>query len=534
MLNISNGLALGLLIIPILAFLIVIHELGHFFAARSVGVKVEEFGIGIPPRAKAWRRNGVLWSINWIPFGGFVRVKGEDGVDMSEGSMNRKGPAQRAFFLVAGSAMNFLAAIILSIVIVAFQGVPDTTSNIYIATVANKSPAAGAGWQPGDTIHAVESEVVTTLGQVQAAIGDRAGEEVGVTLRRGDEFIETSLTPRENPPEDEGATGISMAPGSPSILKITDVDPGSAAAAAGWQSGDEIVAIDGIAIEAAVQANSLLSSNYGERIMATVERDGQTLETPLLIPNQAVTLTQVLNDSAASDALLYQGDEVVSVAGQPVVDSRVFLDLLDEAAGSTVPVEVEREGRELTVNLAVPALEEGQNPLDAIGANARVGNPYEAIGVDGVVGRVYNSVPAIEVVQEGWGQFWWMTTTTVEGLRTMVTEGVDREQIIGPVGMGQLTSESLSNSPLPAWVTLTTIVIAISLGLGVLNLLPLPALDGGRLLFVLIEVLRGGRRISPEKEGLVHLAGMVLLLGLMFFVAFGDVSRLVDGRSVFP
>ncbi len=87
--ELSSGLALGLLIIPILAFLIIIHELGHFFAARSVGVKVEEFGIGIPPRAKGWRRNGVLWSINWIPFGGFVRVKGEDGADMGEGSMNR-------------------------------------------------------------------------------------------------------------------------------------------------------------------------------------------------------------------------------------------------------------------------------------------------------------------------------------------------------------------------------------------------------------------------------------------------------------
>lgn len=533
-LAISNGLALGLLIIPILAFLIIIHELGHFFAARSVGVKVEEFGIGIPPRAKAWRRNGVLWSINWIPFGGFVRVKGEDGADMSEGSMNRKGPVQRAFFLIAGSAMNFLAAIILSIVIVAFQGIPDTTSNIYIASVAAQSPADGAGWLPGDTIHAVDGEVITTSAQLQNAIGDRAGEKVGITVRRGDELIETSVVPRENPPGGQGATGISMVPGSPSILRITDVEPGSTAAEAGWQGGDQIVAIDGISIEAAAQANSLLSTNYGERIVATIERDGERLDTSLVLPNQTLTLSQVLNESAAGDALLYPGDKIVAVAGEPVVDAQSFLDGLTANAGETIPIEVLREGREVALELAMPTLEDEQNPADAIGVNASVSNPYEAIGVDGVVGRVYNSVPATDVVQEGWGQFWWMTTATVDGLRTMVTEGVDRDQIIGPVGMGQLTSESLSNSALPAWVTLATIMIAISLGLGVLNLLPLPALDGGRLLFVLIEVLRGGRRISPEKEGLVHLAGMVVLLGLMFFVAFGDVSRLVDGRSIFP
>ena len=90
-----EGLLSGLLIVPILAVLILVHEIGHFVAARSVGVKVEEFGIGIPPRIKGWTRNGVLWSINWIPFGGFVRVLGEDGKNMDQGSMNSKSPLQR-------------------------------------------------------------------------------------------------------------------------------------------------------------------------------------------------------------------------------------------------------------------------------------------------------------------------------------------------------------------------------------------------------------------------------------------------------
>ena len=199
--TISDGLALGLLIIPILAFLILAHEFGHFFAARSVGVQVEEFGIGIPPRAKGWRRKGVLWSINWIPFGGFVRVKGEDGRDMSEGSMNTKGPAQRAFFLAAGSAMNFLVAIVLSILLVAFQGVPDNTEHVYIADVAPGSPAETAGWLPGDSIYAVDGTVVTDQGQLQSLVTDQAGNEIQVDIRRGDEIISTSPTPRENPPD---------------------------------------------------------------------------------------------------------------------------------------------------------------------------------------------------------------------------------------------------------------------------------------------------------------------------------------------
>jgi len=532
--EISNGLALGLLIIPILAFLIIIHELGHFFAARSVGVKVEEFGIGIPPRARGWRKNGVLWSVNWIPFGGFVRVKGEDGTDMGEGSMNRKGPLQRAFFLAAGSAMNFLAAIVLSIMIVAFQGVPDGSTNIYIAQVDPNSPAEGANWQPGDVIHAVDGEVITSSRQLSNAIDDHVGEEVSVTIRRGDELIETSLVPREDPPADEGATGIHMIPGSPSILKITSVDPSSAAAAAGWREGDKIVAVNGIAIEAEAQARNLFAGNVGEQIAVTIERDGQLIETTVEMPNQAVTITQVLADTPASEALMYPGDEIATIAGQPVTDGQSFATLLDEAAGQTVPVEVVREGRTLTLDLAVPQVGDNENVIDLIGVNGRVENPYEALGADGIIARTFNEVPASQVIPEGWNQFWDVTSGTFGGLRDMFTEGVDTDQLVGPVGMGQMTSELLTQSATPPWVTLALITVVISVALGVLNLLPLPALDGGRLLFVLIEVLRGGRRISPEKEGLVHLAGMMVLLGLMFFVAFGDVSRLVDGRSIFP
>jgi regulator of sigma E protease len=193
-----------------------------------------------------------------------------------------------------------------------------------------------------------------------------------------------------------------------------------------------------------------------------------------------------------------------------------------------------REGKAGTVSLKVPAFDESTNPLEAIGLNARIETAYEAIGINGLITPVYEKVPLTQVVPEGWNQFWGFMTVTFDGLQQMATEGVDRDQIAGPVGMGQITSELLSESVVPAWFTVTFLMVVISVGLGILNLLPIPALDGGRLLFVIIEILRGGKRISPEKEGMVHLAGMVILLGLMFFVAFGDVSRLIDGRSMMP
>ncbi len=126
-----GSLSNALYIIPILAILILVHEFGHFLAARRCGVKVEEFGIGIPPRIYGKERNGMIWSINAIPFGGFVRVKGEDAGDMSSDSMNSKSPLQRAFFLTAGVMMNLLLAVVLMIAVIGFQGVPH--SSVYIA-----------------------------------------------------------------------------------------------------------------------------------------------------------------------------------------------------------------------------------------------------------------------------------------------------------------------------------------------------------------------------------------------------------------
>ena len=104
-----------------LGLLVLVHELGHFLTAIWLGIKVEEFGMGIRPKLFGWVRNGVIYSVNAIPFGGFVRVKGEDGDNMESDSMNAKSPGQRAFFLSAGSLMNLLFAVLLMIVVDPFE-----------------------------------------------------------------------------------------------------------------------------------------------------------------------------------------------------------------------------------------------------------------------------------------------------------------------------------------------------------------------------------------------------------------------------
>jgi regulator of sigma E protease len=434
-------------IVPILAVLILVHEFGHFISARLCGVKVEEFGIGIPPRLFGFVRKGVLWSINAIPFGGFVRVKGEDGKNMDPDSMNAKSPAQRAFFLSAGVGMNLLLAVFLMIVVVGFQGIPHNST--YVVDVSAGSPAAKAGWKPGDRLAAVNGDKVESTDEIRNATSSHAGEPITITIERRGKLIETTVTPRKNPPKGEGRVGVQLGQKTIGNLYVEQVAPGSAAAQAGFQPGDRIVSI---------------------------------------------------NDRNVTD------DFVVSTE-------------LERYEGSAVPVVVERGGQLISTQIDVPKKKTGEELTLTAGFQTLRFKP------------IFENVPPLKVVPRGFQEAFNATKQMVLGIKELFSSRENLNQVAGPVGMAQLTSELIQDSVLPLWVTLANIAIVLSLNLALLNLLPIPALDGARLMFVGIEVLRGGRKIPPEKEGLVHLAGMVVLIGLMFVIAFSDVNRIISGQS---
>lgn len=190
--------------------------------------------------------------------------------------------------------------------------------------------------------------------------------------------------------------------------------------------------------------------------------------------------------------------------------------------GFTAPIQFERNGAVTETKLAVPTIDPGADIFTAVGMQKLVADP------------IFERIPALKVVPRGFQEAYGTTVRMIHGIKQLFSSRENLKQIAGPVGMGQLTSELVQNSPFPVWYVLANLMILLSLNLAILNLLPLPALDGGRLLFVLIEVLRGGRKIAPEKEGLVHFAGLVILIGFMFVVGFFDVSRLIGGRSFLP
>ena len=197
-----------LAMIAMVVALVVIHELGHFAVAKFFNVKVNEFGVGFPPKLFGWRKGETEYTFNAVPLGGFVRLEGEED-PTSPRSLASKSPGVRAAILVAGSFMNAVLAV--AIFAALFMVPRDVTvGDVVVRDVSPNSPAAEAGIGPGDRILAVGGQPVESTNQVSAGITRNLGSDLSLTLESGGRAREISLIPRWHPPEGEGNVGVRL------------------------------------------------------------------------------------------------------------------------------------------------------------------------------------------------------------------------------------------------------------------------------------------------------------------------------------
>ena len=393
------GLPSWLLIVPVLAALVFVHELGHYLAAKRFGIKVLEFGFGFPPRLFGVKYGETVYSINAIPLGGFVRLLGEED-PTDKRSFARQSVLKRTIVLCAGSFMNFLTPIVIfTVLFVLPQDVPVGT--VHVTGVAPGSPAQQAGIRAGDQVTAINGERVRNHYELVEQIMVNLGAEVELTLRRG------SIV-----------TGMSVSPDS-SVIETVTVVP-------------------------------RINPPELEVVETVTDPDTQVS----------------LRDARRYNVRLQPGDTMTQGAvGVMIGTSNVRF------------------------------VKESQSILDA-GQNA--------------LGRMID----ILVLTKNSFHMW--------------AAGGPNPGLTGPIGIAQVTGEVAEVGVFPFF----ELVAIISISLGLINILPIPALDGGRLMFVLIEWARRGRRISPQREGLVHVIGFAILIGLIVVVSFFDISRILSGDSI--
>lgn len=205
--------------ILILSFLVLIHEFGHFWVAKKNGIKVEEFGLGLPPRIASFKKGETLYSLNALPFGGFVRLFGEEeaaaGTLLTKEEQSRafyaKKPLQRVLVILAGPIMNFiLAVVILSVLFI--KGVYLPAINVRVVEVAKKSPASIVGIKANDVIKEMRYKgtvhTVKSSSDVISLSKKFAKKEITLVVNREKDTLLFSMTPRSNPPKGQGSMGI--------------------------------------------------------------------------------------------------------------------------------------------------------------------------------------------------------------------------------------------------------------------------------------------------------------------------------------
>lgn len=420
------------LFLIVLGSLIIVHELGHFFAARLARVQVLEFGVGMPPRAFGFTRGGTTYSLNFLPFGGFVRMLGEED-PTAPASFAGKSAWQRLFILGAGSAMNaVLPVLLLTAVFMIPQPVPVT--DVTVLSVAPGSPAEQAGVEEGDLIRTADDRRIVNSSDLLIAINLRIGADMTWTVERRGRLVALRIPDvRVDPPEGQGAVGIFL---TDARLTVASVASGSPAAESGLLQDDLILSIGG---------------------------------------------RRVLNEDSPQTALAAA---------------------VQESPGVPVAVQVLRRGGVVSLDL-----------------------PPDEDALDGLTVTVYSE----ETRSMGPLAAFWASFVQIGEILLLFRNEVSRWiagassiQVAGPIGIAQMTGNVAESgiSPLILWTAL------LSINLAIINLIPFPALDGGRIAFVLVEIVRGGRRLAPEKERFVHAAGFAMLIAAIVMISVNDIQRL--------
>ena len=441
-----------------LGVLIVVHEYGHYLAARLCNVRVLRFSVGFGRPLATWRRgaDATEWVVAAIPFGGYVKMLDEregpvDAADLPR-AFNRQGVWRRFFIVAAGPVFNFLFAIAVYAGLY-MVGLPEARP--ILAQPPAASLAQAAGIRAGDTVRAIGSEPIATWQElrwrvVQGAL-QRESLALEVLREKGD-------------------------------LAVLTLDLGSYPA-------------------------SEIESDALERI-------GLRLYRPLLEP----VLGTVVSGSAAERAGLRSGDRVTQAGGVPVRTWDALVRSVRESPDRPLRLVVERDGQTLSLEVTPEAVAGDAGRVGRIGAAPQV----PASQADRIFVRVQHG--PVEALAKACAKTWDIALFSLKMLGRMLLGEVSWKHLSGPVTIADYAGQSAQMG----WISYATFLALISISLGVLNLLPIPPLDGGHLMFYLVELLKG----SPASDRAIEFGqrvGIALLLVLMAFAFYNDLTRLFAG-----
>jgi len=428
-------------LLVLIGIMIVIHELGHYWAARWFDVRVDAFSIGFGPRIFGFRKGETDFRISLIPFGGYVRMAGEQPGDAEDPRGFQAKPRwQRLIVVFAGPAMNIVLAVALlaGLFMVRYPQLANAGAPATVGYIKPGSPAEKAGVQLGDVIIQVENKQGPTWEDIVLREVVSADKPMPMLVRRNGEELRVVVTP--------------------------ELDEKTGVGSAGWAEQTEI------------EVGGLLPG---------MEAEKKGLRT---------------------------GDVLVSVNGTPIRTAYSIHETLAAAGGQPVDLTYRRGGEQHTISVTPMHSDNG------------TGEKRWMIGIKLAPRVVYTELGMVDAVRESVNHNIKGATLIFRFLQSIIERRSSAKSLEGPIGIAQLSGQAAREGPF----TFISLMATVSLNLAIFNLLPIPILDGGVILLLLIEMFIR-RDLSLQLKENIFKVGFVFLMMIVVFVLYNDITKLLPG-----
>ncbi|MFZ0914602.1 MAG: RIP metalloprotease RseP [Candidatus Korobacteraceae bacterium] len=428
----------------VLGIMILVHEFGHYAAAKWFGVRVDVFSLGFGKRLTGFRRGGTDYRISALPLGGYVKMAGESPLESRTGAPDEfmSHPRwQRFVIAVAGPGMNIILAVVVltGVFMVHYEHPVYLDQPAVVGWVMENSPAAKAGVEPGDRIVRIDGQQNPTWEDVLLKVAVTAKGPVDVAIQRGNEVLEKQLQPERDGSDQYDTVG--WLPDEP--IAVTYLEPNMPAAKAGLKLGDEVVAVNGTPMRSLLSVIHYLRQNGDKPVDVSLLRNGQKLEIKV------------------------------------------------------TPAQTEDNGQK----------------------NYRLGFQSRPVQID--------KLPFPQALNRSLAENKRYSLLIVDLVRKLVQHKASIKQMEGPIGIARLSGEAARE---PGWTPLLGLMAMISLNLGILNLLPIPILDGGIILLLIIEGLLR-REISIRIKERIYQTAFVFLILFAAVVIYNDLMKALPGLA---
>lgn len=562
-------------IIP-LGFLIFIHELGHFWAAKRCGIKVNTFSIGFGPKIFGFQRGETEYKISLLPFGGYVQMEGENPSEQTgaQGEFASASIGNRAFVVAAGPAVNLLFGILVYWIIFA-AGLHTHTSDliggltgmslsekedVQIGWVADDGPGAIGGLIPGDTLISVNGDPIRHFLFFQTRVLTSAGKDLELVVERDGERQTLSVKPDVVPNARVDIGKIQVSSGNTII--VSDVEKESLAAEAGLQVGDIIESVNGDRLyntpyfgygvwhpsenwkdkkykalykrifnhdESDPSANWNVKkykalykriNENPEALTLGVRRGDEDVRLELPVDWQVIAVVQ--EESIAEKAGIQNGDILTTLNGE-AIDLTTLYSRLQATAAQPFEIGVMRDGNSQQITLGGET-QTSNGDVDA----PLFGLTWKASFSGMQLAPQPTPLPEYNLLT-GFGkglEATWLTFTAIgRTLQQLIGGEVSPKHLAGPIGIANATNHMFNRSHLSS---LVFFIGFISINLCIVNLLPIPIADGGHLLFFAVEKIRG-KPMPRKAQEIVQQVSIVLLITFFLYVTWFDGMSLIDG-----